>query len=171
MSNGLAHGLPSSSLTFSRDLKQVNLTISFPLEDLIIASAGFKALEHLAANNSMPEKLLASLDTYLKAHFEMRHDSTHIPFTLESAYLEMKTHHDVGTYVSVVSELRLAISKGESVFPMNLRYDALMHEIRTHRANVYWLEPGLNAQRMAGFGFYSKGKNQGVLIQKPVNPP
>jgi hypothetical protein len=166
----LAHGLPGSSLTFSRDVKQVNLIITFPLEDLIIASGDFKELENLTVDDSMPEKLLVSLDTYFKAHLEMRHDSTLVHFTLERAYFETQTHHDVGTYVSVVSELRLAMSKDESIFPMNLRYDALMHEIRTHRANVYWLEPGLNAQRIAWFGFYSRGKNQEVLIQKTANP-
>ncbi|TKD62067.1 hypothetical protein FBG13_11040 [Cobetia marina] len=47
-----------------------------------------------------------------------------------------------------------------------LKYDAVMHEVRNHRADVYWQTPDGATRPLAGFGFFHSAHGVRLNLQK-----
>ncbi|WP_460313634.1 hypothetical protein [Aliiglaciecola aliphaticivorans] len=161
-----AHALPGSQLTFSQDGEQLELSLQIALEDLIIADPGFKTLMGEANGHKLSGKNFDHLAAYFEKHIKLAHQSSDLPLTLSSASLKEEMQDHLGTYVLLVSQLMVDIPNGASVFPMTLTYDAVMHEVRNHRATVFWQQHGEANKRIANFGFKPVGgKQQGKLLE------
>ena len=163
-----AHALPGSRLTFSQDGEQLELSLQIALEDLVIAEPEFKTLLREASGHKLSGKNLDQLAAYFEKHIKLEHQSKDLSLTLSSATLKEETQDHLGTYMLVVSQMMVDGPKGASTFPMTLTYDAVMHEIRNHRATVFWQPQGEAYQRVADFGFRPVGgKQQSKLLEKP----
>lgn len=159
----LAHGLPGSELRLSQMEGQLQIVVVLPVEDLAKAAPSLQGLVGLTSDQAIPADVAARVDAYFTAHLSVTQTSGGLPLSLVSASIGVGESHDVGTF----GELRLVLSApliDGDVFPLTLAYDAVMHEVRNHRATVYWAEIGTTPRPMAAFGF--QGTNS-VLLERP----
>lgn len=147
-----AHSLPGSILTFSEQGERLNLSIQFALEDLIIAAPVFKSLETAPFEQALSGEPLEQLANYLETHLQLASESKRLPFKLSSALIERVNTGNLLPVVLVSARLDFPMPEGGRVLPLTLTYDALMHEIRSHRASVYWKQDD-TLVRIADFGF------------------
>jgi len=130
----LAHGLPGTSLTFQPAGDRVDLRITVPLEELNLV---FDKLGDVAFDQDLPtlsESEVQRISNYLMNHLvvaDLQEDI--VQFSVLSARIERAFDDHFGEYRLLVVQL----SSSEAVFPLILRYDAIMHEVRNHRATVF----------------------------------
>ena len=165
---GFAHSLPGSTLTFSQTDGQIQLSITLPLEDLILASPVLKALEDTPSDQDVPAKCTELLSTYFTDHLILQHTTADLPLTLVRASVQTDRNEQAGAFKALIIQFNAPLPESGNVFPLTLTYDAIMHEVRNHRATVYWAQPGTNLNRLAEFGFQTvDGKLRPVLLRKP----
>lgn len=167
-----AHALPGSVLTLSRQGELLNLAVRIPLEDLMIAAPELsilkKALSSQSSSLSLRRQEIELLQAYLRNHLKLWKGYTSLSFTLRSASFETAYHEHVGDYVLVDVRLTSLLLSDEKLFPLTLRYDALMHEVRSHRASIYWLEKGAKAKIILNFGYRKvEGMPQAHILKQP----
>lgn len=167
-----AHALPGSALTFSQDTSGIKLSVSFALEDFVIAAPKFEELQNLSAEQNLSKKQLKLLKAYYDEHLQLKRHSKVLKYILDKAKLQLTYRSDVGEYIALLSEFSVVVDESESLFPMWLKYDGVMHQVRTHKADVYWSESSENEGplHMASFWYKSqKGHSHGVLLSAPTN--
>jgi hypothetical protein len=153
----LAHALPGSVLLLRQDGAELQITIQFPLEDLVIAAPELAALEEAKADAPLPKEMTERLASYLGRHFSLTEGGTPLPLTLSDARIQPAYHDHLGHFMLVVSQWDAA-STGTDPGSFVLKYDAVMHEVRNHRATVRLLSQNSDARPIAEFGFFDAGK-------------
>jgi len=162
------HSLPDSKLTFTKSEQQLNLSISFPLEDLLLASPDLSEINQVTVGSALSLQLQDQLESYIIAHLRLQQSNTDLPITFVSASVESAENEHVGLYKLLLSHLTLPGVVDGNVFPLTLSYDAVMHEIRNHRATVFWESSTSGKIVLAEFGFKRlNGKPKPVLLMKP----
>jgi hypothetical protein len=136
--SAFAHALPGSVLVFSENEDYLSFTITFSLEDLIIVEPKFESLANVESGTSPSKKALTALRHYIEAHVALSQTSRPLPIRLINATLTEANNEHVGTYSQIELQLVSTPIKPTRTFPLSLKYDALMHEIRSHRVTVYW---------------------------------
>lgn len=160
-----AHSLPGSVLTFSQQGTSLNLTVTFPLEDLAIAQEYFHSLEKMPSDTLLSEQDKEYLYVYFQQHLEVEKDAKMLPYRLTNTELKSAYHHDLGNYVLVVSHLVFTLDSDDTALPLILGYDAVMHEVRSHRANIYWQTTDGDRQKLSNFQFKRvEGKPKTYLL-------
>lgn len=152
-----AHALPGSVLLLRQDGSELQLTIQFPLEDLIIAAPELAALEEVKADTPLSQEMADRLDRYLGRHLALTEGGISLPLTLSKAHIQPAFHDHLGHFMLVVSQWNVA---GIETDPSSLvlKYDAVMHEVRNHRATVQWLSQNSGARPIAEFGYFDADK-------------
>lgn len=129
----------------------MQLTIQFPLEDLLIAAPELAALEE-AKREGQPRPETAELfNRYIQRHLSLTEDDTTLPLTLADVRLQSTYHEHLGHFMLVVSQWNVANVTSESA-SLVLNYDVVMHEVRNHRATVQWLAQEGTLRQVAEFG-------------------
>ncbi|MCF2906308.1 hypothetical protein L0666_15040 [Octadecabacter sp. CECT 8868] len=161
-----AHALPGSVLTLSKVEERLDLTITLPVDDLAIAAPALAVLQTHPLDTPFAEPHLALLQGYLDAHLAVRTDETAHRISLQSAVLQQTYDEHLGSFL--ILKMSLAIEGNSNSGGLYLTYDAVMHEIRNHRAMVVWSSPTMPAQLLAEFGYRPKdGVQRPVLIDLP----
>lgn len=136
----LAHGLPGTSLTFQPTGDRVALRITMPLEELNLV---LDKLGDVAFNQDLPapsESEVQRISNYLMNHlFVADLQENIVQFSVLSARIDGAFDDHVGDYQVLVVQL----SASQATFPLTLRYDAIMHEVRNHRATVFLERSGV----------------------------
>lgn len=148
-----AHSLPAAVLVFSQADQNLDLSITLAVHDLEIAAPQFASFSDAQVSQDLPIESIAGLTEYLSTHLLVQHEGTDLPFTISNASLGTASHEDVGTYQILTIALTSTVGSDADVFPLTIRYDAVMHEVRNHRAQVYWTEPNQDHVRLTEFGF------------------
>ncbi|WP_460754637.1 hypothetical protein [Marinomonas epiphytica] len=161
-----AHSLPGSVLTFSQQGTSLKLTVKFPLEDLAIAEEYFHSLEKNPSTGPLSKQDQEYLFTYFQQHLEIQKDSKTLPYSLIDAELKSAYHHDLGNYVLVVSHLTFSLDSANAALPLVLDYEAIMHEVRSHRANVYWQRVDGALEKLSSFRFK---RVEGKVVTYPLH--
>jgi hypothetical protein len=134
-----AHPLPGAVIVISPEPARLSLTVTLPYADLALAMAG--TVPKTLDAGPIPEDVEQALAAYFAQHMVVAADGQPgLTLTLTRAYLERATHEDLGAYTLLVLDFSAPVAAGSPVFPLTLRYDAVMHEVRNHRATV-WLQP------------------------------
>ncbi|WP_341365951.1 hypothetical protein [Yoonia sp. BS5-3] len=168
MQSALAHALPGSVLFLSHDQGQMNVTILLPIEDLVIAAPALKALEDLDGGQDITPAQQTQIGAYFAAHLKLQTEDGVIALELIEATIKTAGNAEVGTYNELTIQLTGTSAADMPLFPMRLSYDAVMHEVRNHRATVYWKDPTGMVSGVAEFGYRRiGGKVQPVLITRP----
>ncbi|MBU2957632.1 hypothetical protein Q4511_01160 [Paracoccus sp. 1_MG-2023] len=155
-----AHALPGSVLIIESVGTQIGLDLCIPLEDLIIAAPDLIALEDLGPTE-IPPALTAPLGRYLDAHLAIETEGHDIPLRLTGARLERARNDHVGNFALLIAEFAGTLPDPDVT--LSLTYDAVMHEVRSHRAAVF--ETNDDGPPMAEFGFrQDRGKPVPVKI-------
>lgn len=154
VSSAYAHSLPGSILDFSKkgtDL--VKLTANFPLEELVIAAPELQELKHISQGKKISGASLDDLQDYIQKHIFLVDGNEKLLFKLNLAKLERAYNAHVGDYTLVVIELALPLPEQSSSLPLMLNYDIIMHEVRNHRAEVYWNDSANGRTKVVNFGY------------------
>ncbi len=162
----LAHALPKAVLTFTQTDQQLQLTITLPVEDLVIAYPALEGLESAALEEGLSPQHLADLAAYFSDHLALHHGAAGLALTLESARILQDENEHVGTFRVLIMDWTGTLP--DAAGDLTLTYDAVMHEVRNHRAEVYWTGPDALPVGLVEFGYRSvNGAQQPVVLQRP----
>jgi hypothetical protein len=166
-----AHALPGSLLTFEQQPQDtLKLTLQFPREDLIIAAPELAALAEETPDDALPQPLTDQLGSYLSHHLALIENGDTLPLRLTEAHLTSTYQPQLGDYVLVVTQWNVKTEQAEPD-SLLLKYDAVMHEVRNHRAEVEWQTPDGEARRMANFGYFHSAHGVRLNLQKARQGP
>lgn len=166
-----AHALPGSVLTFEQQPQDtLHLTLKFPREDLLIAAPELATLGEQAPGQPLPQPLVDQLGDYLSHHLALSEDGDSLPLRLNEAHLTSTYQPQLGDYVLVITEWNVTTEKAEPD-SLLLKYDAVMHEVRNHRADVYWQTPDGATRPLAGFGFFHSSHGVRLNLHKARQAP
>lgn len=166
-----AHALPGSMLTFEQQPQDtLLLTLQFPREDLLIAAPELAALGEQPPGHPLPQPLMDRLGDYLRQHLALSRDGDTLPLTLTDAHLTSTYQPQLGDYLLVVTRWNLSY-QGATPDSLRLKYDAVMHEVRNHRADVEWQTPEGNTRPMADFGFFHSAQGVRLDLNKARQEP
>ncbi len=161
-----AHALPDSVVTLARVEDQLSVTISLPLEDLLIAEPTLADLENAPVAEELSVLSMPDLVSYLGAHIALHHGEIRLPLSLRSAALRWDKNDHVGEFKVLTVQMTSPWQDPEGA--MALLYDIVMHEIRNHRAQVFWETSDDTRALLADFGYKAiDGATQPVLIRLP----
>ncbi|MDH2295167.1 hypothetical protein [Cobetia sp. 1AS1] len=166
-----AHALPGSTLIFQQQPQHtLKLTLQFPREDLLIAAPQLAALGDAKPDAPLPQTLTDQLGDYLSQHLALTKDGDALPLTLTEAHLASTYQPQLGDYLLVVTQWDV---KTEEADPdsLLLKYDAVMHEVRNHRAEVEWQTPEGDTRLMADFGFFHSAHGIRLDLRKARQAP
>lgn len=136
-----AHPLPGSRLTISRAATSVGMMLSVPVPELILAQPNLSALGDLSYGSDVPAALQAQLRGYFLQHFRLVvAEQNQLKLRVARMRVEYARHDDVGDYAVLVLNIDAPLPVEQSLFPATLTYDAVMHEVRNHRATVWFTE-------------------------------
>lgn len=165
------HSLPDSELTFSEAHGELHLELSFPLEDFTIALPALAHLMEVKTPALVTQQDAQQIQQYFTAHMRLEHKQQALTMSLKQAILQTDYHHDLGNYVTArlkfVAPLTAPLDEYDERL-LTLHYDAIMHEVRSHRANLYWQKKDKEKVRLTSF-VYKKidGKPATYLIARP----
>ncbi|WP_371153245.1 hypothetical protein [Jannaschia sp. 2305UL9-9] len=162
----LAHALPGSTLLMQRQGDALHLTITFPVEDLVIAAPDLAALEGAPVNDKLPADMAYDLKRYLADHLSLSGEGGTLPQTMRDARLRPAYEDHLGDFSVVITEWEFQAG-GAGPDPLTLRYDAIMHEVRNHRAMVQWRGRNGNLRLLSVFGF--PAASDGVVFDAHLN--
>ncbi|MDO6815974.1 hypothetical protein [Cobetia amphilecti] len=166
-----AHALPGSMLIFQQQPQHtLKLTLQFPREDLLIAAPQLATLGDAKPDAPLAQTLTDQLGDYLNQHLALSKDGDALPLTLTEAHLTSTYQPQLGDYVLVITEWNMKTEKPEPD-SLLLKYDAVMHEVRNHRADVYWQTPDGDTRPLAGFGFFHSAHGVRLNLQKARQAP
>jgi hypothetical protein len=139
----LAHPLPSSTLTLTPEAGKLELTLTIPAPELIAAWATAADLGDLPPNSTLTAPQQNDLAAYLRQHMTLTPaDHAALDLQLISAKLQDAKNEDVDHYDLLVIEMAATLPKDQNLFPATLTYDAVLHEVRNHRATVWLAQSG-----------------------------
>lgn len=151
----LAHALPGSVILLRQQGSTLHLTVQFPAEDLIIAAPELVVLEEVTAGQPLPKELAAALARYLGRHLSVAEDGVPLALTMTDARLQSSYHEHLGHFALIVSQWEIP-GAGSDPTSLVLTYDAVMHEVRNHRAKVQWIDQDGTSRPISEFGYYSE---------------
>lgn len=130
----LAHALPGTSLTIRAEAEATLLTIAMPLHELDLAMPDKTGLGTDTATGPVPEEAKERVADYLASHLALATASgVDLDLRVVDARIERAQDDHVGAYNLLVIDL----TAPAAALPLTLRYDAIMHEVRSHRAAIY----------------------------------
>ena len=166
-----AHALPGSTLIFEQQPKHtLKLTLQFPREDLLIAAPQLAALGDANPDAPLAQALIDQLGDYLSQHLALSKDGDALPLTLTEAHLTSTYQPQLGDYLLVVTQWDVKTEEAEPD-SLLLKYDAVMHEVRNHRAEVEWQTPAGDTRLMADFGFFHSAHGVRLDLSKARQAP
>lgn len=134
----LAHALPGTDLVIRVDAESTTLTVSMPLHELDLAMPGGSGLGPEPTQGPVTGAERNRIADYLAAHLALTDAARKaIDLRLSAARIESAHAHHVGTYTVLVIDL----AGPAAAFPLTLRHDAILHEVRSHRAAVFLQGP------------------------------
>jgi hypothetical protein len=149
-----AHALPGSKLIFSEQQDNtINVKLSFALEDLLIAAPALSSLAYIHAGKLLQGNILNKLNTYLLSQMALKSHAKALPFTLHHSEINLMYNAHVGSFRSVLVEFSAPRYNQGELFPLKLQYDVIMHEVRNHRAVVYWQKNNDSLVKLANFSY------------------
>jgi hypothetical protein len=143
----MAHPLPGSTLTLVPEVGRVELTLSIPVPELILAQPALAGLAALPNKTRVPTALQLNLNAYLQEHIALTtegHPASELQVTsasINDAQDEGVDHYDLLTVRMVAPTV--------TTQKLSLTYDAVLHEVRNHRVDV-WLAPKGKAAVLVG---------------------
>ena len=140
-----AHSLPGSELVFKDINSKTGITLSFPLEEFVIAAPHLKFVENASNLGDLTSNEANQLARYFNQHFKVKsvnegQKNQFIPPSLHSIEINDRFNEHVGHYrrVEVLFALASNALTYNSLFPVALHFDAILHEIRSHRVAVFY---------------------------------
>lgn len=138
-----AHPLPGSRLTITPEAGSVELNLAIPVPELLIVLPSLGELRSMPKNTNIPSALQNDLASYLRKHMVLtpaKHSA--LDLKLIRAKVQEAHNEDVDHYDLLIVEMAAPLPANQSLFPAVLTYDAVLHEVRNHRASVWLAQPG-----------------------------
>lgn len=160
-----AHALPGASLTIRAGSDATHLTVTLPLHELDLAMSEASGLGPAPAIGPVPQDAKARIALYLAGHLTLADAAgKKVDTSLTTARVERAHHDHVGNYNLLVLDL----SAPAALLPLTLHYDAILHEVRNHRAAVYLQVPGADPKAIGVIRLDpASGKAPALVIPAP----
>ena len=153
----LAHPMPASQLLMNVDSKDIRAELHLPLGELQLALGDIK---DVSANT---ESLVARDSPWL-SNYVLRHihatssDGRAWQITIDKMNIQQGEQEGTGIYKQLCINLRMTPPAGSSVRAFTLRYDAIMHQLVTHKALVSvqdWSAGRIGEDGQVQIGYFS----------------
>ncbi|MBT0958893.1 hypothetical protein IV417_16000 [Alphaproteobacteria bacterium KMM 3653] len=131
----MAHSLPGSQLTLTQRSESMQITLRLALDDLAHVLPEVAPLAE-APLGPVPQGYQAQMQGYFAKHIAFSVGQTALPLTLTQALLQQASNDHVGAFKQLEITFTAPLEQGTDA-PLALSYDAIMHEIRSHRAAIY----------------------------------
>ena len=165
---GYSHGLPGSELVFKQNGSAPQLSIRFALDDLLFASPSLTFLTRAERLNDLSEAQRSTFSRYLKQHLSLSHEGTPLTYKIEALEVDKVSHAHVGEYQQVTLDIIFDSDQTlRSMMPITLLYDVIMHEVRSHRAEVLLEGSEGNREVLAHFIYQQR---DGVSLTHELSP-
>jgi len=165
---GASHALPGATLLLSQKGDKLELEIIVAVEDLIIAAPQLTPLKDLPMGPIRSDMIASNVSTYFLTHLELQQAGTALAFAPTDSRLAPDENEHVGAFTQLVLTFSAPKMDAAPLFPMTLLYDAVMHEVRNHRATVFWDDQNDVLSRIAEFGFRRiDGAPQPISLKLP----
>lgn len=170
-----AHSLPGSELVFKDVDPKAVLSLSFPLEEFIIAAPELDFIERASNLGDLTNVEKSQLNKYFSQHIQLKpvNDQSKHAFlspSLHSLIVTEAFNEHVGNYKRVKVQFSLDIGRLQrDLFPLALRYDAIMHEIRSHRVAVFFKSAQSGKTKLTDFVYSETNGNPTVHVLSPVS--
>lgn len=152
-----AHSLPGSQIQLSQESEKIlDISIEFALKDLVIAAPELNSLKSDQIAQELSPDKSKTLSTYLRQHLTVQQNNQTLGLTSLKARLETRHNHHVGTFVVVITNIQAQLLQS-NVFPLTLTYDAIQHEIRSHRVDVDWKNTQGTLENLINYGYHQLG--------------
>ena len=144
-----AHALPGSELVFKEVSSKPGITLSFPLEDFLIAAPHLSFVANLSSLTALSDGETARLTDYFSKHLVIARKKQRVRYSLQSINVSDAFNEHVGDYKRVTVRFTLSSEHvlDDRFFPLELQFDAIMHEIRSHRTTVFF-EPSKRGKKL-----------------------
>lgn len=144
------------------------VTMSFSLDDLLISAPALKKLAKYGRGQALKPEDAQRLQGYLAEHFQLQQDQQPLVANMTFAGIAEGYNSHVGAYSLVKVNYDVELYRDGEVFPLRLGYDAILHEIRSHRVNVLWQQAADNTKSLIHFGYHKDGESpRTYLLQGP----
>jgi hypothetical protein len=130
-----AHDLPGATIIVDDKPGSVVLALTIPLHELALAypAAG------LAETTDLSPDQIALLQAYLRDHVALKTPmGISLPIGFGPMTLGTASNADVGNYELLAVDITAAIPPDTPLFPLELHYDAVLHQVRSQDADVFW---------------------------------
>lgn len=170
-----AHSLPGSELVFKDRDPKAALSLSFPLEEFIIAAPELDFMERASNNDDLTSEEKSQLNQYFSQHIQLKpvNDQSKHAFlspSLHSLTVTEAFNEHVGNYKRVKVQFSLDTGRLQrDLFPLALRYDAIMHEIRSHRVAVFFESAQSGKTKLTDFVYSEVNGNPTVHVLSPAS--
>lgn len=170
-----AHSLPGSELVFKDVDRKAALSLSFPLKEFIIAAPELNFIERASNLGDLTNVEKSQLNQYFSQHIQLKpvNDQSKHAFlspSLHSLIVTEVFNEHVGNYKRVKVQFSLDIGRLQrDFFPLALRYDAIMHEIRSHRVAVFFKSARSGKTKLTDFVYSETNGNPTVHVLSPVS--
>ncbi|AXT40052.1 hypothetical protein D1814_15855 [Alteromonas sp. BL110] len=170
-----AHSLPGSELVFKNIGPKASLSLSFPLEELIIAAPELDFIEHASSLADLTNREKSQLNQYFRHHIQLKPSNAKSQYaflspSLHSLVLTEAFNEHVGNYKRVEAQFSLGIETLQhDFFPLALRYDAIMHEIRSHRVAVFFESAKNRKTKLTDFIYREVNGEPTVHVLSPAS--
>lgn len=151
-----AHALPGSVLVLTQGENRLDVLIRLPVEDLLVAAPALQGLESLSPGDDIPDELTSRIAKYFGSHTALSQAGVQLPLSLSDAHLEQDHNEHVGTYTVLSISMNASVTNAHSV---TLTYSAVMHEVRNHRASIFWKEGSNESHAIAHYGYKQVAAN------------
>jgi len=160
----LSHALPGTIVTLVQNENELSIAIEVNLEDLIIAEPALEPLETMANGALKPQELTEALAHYFNSHMKLSHEGANIFLALKKAHLGTKHDDHVGQYALLTLKFLGELEGNAPVKAMTLKYDAVLHEVRSHRAFVFWADASAGNRLLAQIRFRTADSQPAPIV-------
>lgn len=162
-----AHPLPETRITISTGGGDLVLTVAVPVPELNLAMQD--GLGDAPPSGPVPPAQLAKLSAYFGAHLGVSMaDVGALNMRLRGASIIDAASTETGHFDLVTMDFAAPLPMDIGIFPMTLRYDAVMHQVRNHRADVFWARQDQPTLQLGQIKFDQKLGKTVPLILDPA---
>lgn len=150
-SQAMAHALPGTTITLTPGQTALGVVVEIPLHELALAFPQGR-LDGITVLSPQQKDLLLM---YLREHMAFTpRGAAALPIAAANMELREATHENIGNYQVLDVTMSLPVRAQTDLFPLQLRFDGVIHKVRNHDADVFLALPS-GEKRLVGEIAYS----------------
>lgn len=164
-----AHALPGSVLIFSHEQEKLSVKLQVSLDDLTHVLPAVEPLENAAVPQQVSDDFSKTIDAYIGEHLSVWRGRGRLDLILQNVSLQSAANDHFEEFFVLVASYEVDFPDFGDTSALTLAYDAVMHEIRSHSATVYWAQTNQVPNGIVNFGYnFASGKPKSIVVTPPA---